>query len=169
MNCCDHHNVNQLIELFNHCFKESYQTVLIQGGVEPLYIPAGEEKYHRLIFVHDYFSSALHEIAHWCLAGPERRQQIDFGYWYQPDGRTAKQQKIFEQVEIKPQALEWIFAKTAGHDFHFSADNLDAGMDVSTTFKQAVHEQLARYLQTGLPPRAQRFRAILLDYYGVSV
>ncbi len=169
MNCCDHHNVNQLIELFNRCFKESYQTVLIQGGIEPLYIPAGEEKYHRLIFAHDYFSSALHEIAHWCLAGPERRQQVDFAYWYQPDGRTAKQQKVFEQVEIKPQALEWIFAKAAGHDFHFSADNLDAGMDVSVTFKQAVHEQLAHYLQTGLPPRAQRFREVLLDYYGVSV
>ncbi|GAM69307.1 transporting ATPase [Vibrio sp. JCM 19236] len=26
----------------------------------------------------------MHEIAHWCVAGPKRRLLEDFGYWYEP-------------------------------------------------------------------------------------
>ncbi len=36
----------------------------------------------------------------------------DLGYWYAPDGRIEEQQALFEQVEIKPQAIEWLFAKS---------------------------------------------------------
>lgn len=169
MSCCDRHNVKQLIGVFNTCFKASYNTGLVQGGFEPEYIPAGGERpHHQLVFRHDFFSSALHEIAHWCIAGSERRQQVDFGYWYQPDGRLAKQQKVFEQVEVRPQALEAVFSLAAGHDFQVSADNLEAGMEASDAFKQAVGEQVARYLEVGLPPRAKRFREALLTYYGVT-
>lgn len=165
MSCCEHHNVNQLIELFNNCFAESFSTVLINGGQEPVYLPASEGKLNRIIFTRDYFSSALHEIAHWCIAGAERRQLEDFGYWYKPDGRSEEEQKSFEQVEIKPQALEYIFSKAADHIFHFSADNLGQGLDVSSCFKQAVMNQVDNYQKSGLPPRAQEFHQALIGFY----
>ncbi len=50
------------------------------------------------------FASALHEISHWCIAGKARRELVDFGYWYCPDGRDAMTQSQFEDVEVKPQA-----------------------------------------------------------------
>lgn len=43
-----------------------------------------------------------------------------------------------------------------------SADSLKAGMEARDAFKPAVGEQLARYLEVGLPPRAKRFRQALL-------
>ncbi len=93
---------------------------------------------------------------------------MDFGYGYQPDGRLAKQQKVFEQVDVKPQALAAVFSVAAGHDFQVSASNLKAGMEARDAFKPAVGEQLARYLEVGLAPRAKRFRQALLTYYGVT-
>ena len=96
-----------LIRIFNHTFSSSMNTLLIKGGDEPLYSPANEAcEYHQIIFAHGFFSSALHEISHWCLAGTNRRLKEDFGYWYTPDGRDESQQREFEQVEIKPQAIE---------------------------------------------------------------
>jgi len=167
MSCCDHHNVNQLIEVFNDCFKDNYKTELIQGGTEPIYLPfEGDCDYHRLVFTQDFFSSALHEISHWCIAGSERRKQVDFGYWYQPDGRSTKQQKSFEQVEVKPQALEWVFSEAAGHVFHFSADNLNSELGASETFKKAVRDQVADYRCNGMPDRATLFAQELRKLYG---
>ena len=167
MSCCDHHNVNQLIEVFNECFKDKYQTELIQGGTEPIYLPQDNTySLHRLVFTHDFFSSALHEISHWCIAGVERRKRVDFGYWYQPDGRSSQQQKCFEHVEVKPQALELIFSRITGHVFHFSADNLDSGLRVSDTFKKAVIDQVADYLHNGIPGRARLLMEALRKFYG---
>ncbi len=42
------------------------------------------------------------------------------GYWYAPDGHTQEQQALFEQVEIKPQAIEWLFAQAFGRKFRVS-------------------------------------------------
>ncbi len=53
-----------------------------------------------------FYASALHEIAHWCIAGENRCQQVDYGYWYEPNGRSEERQFEFEKVEVKPQALE---------------------------------------------------------------
>ncbi len=39
---------------------------------------------------------------HWCIAGKARRNRVDFGYWYCPDGRDAQTQSQFEDVEVKP-------------------------------------------------------------------
>lgn len=58
------------------------------------------------------------------IAGEQRRLLPDLGYWYAPDGRTAEQQALFEQVEIKPQAIEWLFSKAFGRKFRVSLDNL---------------------------------------------
>lgn len=145
-----------LIELFNRLFLPTYNTVLVAGEDEPIYLPADDaHPHHRIIFAHGFFASALHEIAHWCVAGPQRRLLEDFGYWYKPDGRTAQEQAEFERVEVKPQAYEWIFNQAAGRRFHFSADNLSAGLGASDTFQRNVHARVMQLLEEGLPVRVQ--------------
>lgn len=120
------HRPEDLVTLFNTLFRKSRGTELVRGGDEPEYLPAGVAgEYAQVIFAHGYFASALHEISHWCIAGEKRRQLPDYGYWYCPDGRTPEQQRAFEQVEIKPQALEWLFSVACGSGFHISVDNLD--------------------------------------------
>ncbi|UZE94639.1 elongation factor P hydroxylase [Alkalimarinus alittae] len=160
--------VSSLIALFNSCFKESENTILVKGDDEPIYLPATvNNPYNQVIFAHGYFSSALHEISHWCIAGKERRKKVDFGYWYEPDGRSIEQQQAFETVEIKPQALEWIFSLVSGIKFNLSADNL--GGEVSPTadlFAQNVRLQALSYLSHGLPSNAAQFTDALITHFG---
>ena len=100
-----------LCALFDRVFREDQNTVLVAGGEEPVYLPADERfPHHRIVFRHDYVASALHEVAHWCVAGAARRALTDYGYWYAPDGRSTERQAEFEAVEARPQALEWIFS-----------------------------------------------------------
>ena len=149
-----------LVALFNATFATTENTVLVGGGAEPEYLPATAEAPARIIFREDFASSALHEVAHWCIAGSARRQLHDFGYWYNPDGRTPLQQAEFERVEVKPQAVEWALSRAAGIRFHLSADNLASGPqgnDASAAFRDAVFQQCQHYFANGLPPRAQRF------------
>lgn len=156
-----------LIRLFNRLFLASYNTELVAGGDEPIYLPADRNHpHHRIIFAHGFYASALHEIAHWCVAGPERRLLEDFGYWYKPDGRTAEEQAEFERVEVRPQAYEWIFHMAAGRRFHFSADNLSTGIGASEGFKQAVLDEVHRVLRQGLPPRVAALVEGLRQEYG---
>lgn len=160
------HDSQDLIRLFARCFAASHNTRLVGGGAEPIYLPADpQEPMHRIIFTLDYFRSALHEVAHWCVAGEERRKQVDFGYWYAPDGRSAAQQSAFEQVEVKPQALEWLFCEAAGHRFRVSLDNLSGEPTDSMPFRQRVVDQVRCYLQTGIPERPARFIDALLNHY----
>ena len=154
-----------LIVLFNKCFSQTMNTQLLGGGEEPEYIPADEScDYHRIIFTRDYVASALHEIAHWCVAGANRRLQRDYGYWYEPDGRNELQQAAFEQVEIKPQALEWIFSVACGQCFRVSADNLASNAAPSDTFKQAITQQVHDYCKHGVNDRAKRWIEVLSAY-----
>ena len=140
------HNCDDLIVLFEKTFLLSHRTRLLGGGEEPEYIPAIDiNSEHTIVFTRDYFASALHEIAHWCIAGERRRQLPDYGYWYAPDGRTAEQQKKFEQVEAKPQALEWLFSRACGSAFRLSADNLDGDADITDSFKRSVLQEAKRY------------------------
>lgn len=162
---CAHDSV-QLIELFNRTFLVSHATCLMGGGDEPLYEPAQSPgALNRIVFTRDYFASALHEVAHWCVAGPERRQMTDYGYWYAPDGRTEEQQVEFERVEVRPQALEWLFSEAAGWRFRVSSDNLTSGLGPSQAFLDAVHSQVWSYCERGLNDRAQAFLGALLSYY----
>lgn len=158
------HNHNDLIILFNELFQQSEKTILVGNGDEPLYLPG--EPFHCVIFKADYFASALHEIAHWCVAGEARRQQVDYGYWYYPEGRNAEQQQLFESAEVKPQALECLFAQAAGSRFIVSQDNFsnDPQQD-RESFANNVAEQAQRFLIEGLPDRAALFRNRLLDFY----
>jgi hypothetical protein len=163
-------------ELFDLLFGDRLNTRLLGGADEPIYIPAGlttgeaglgpVETYHRLYFRHDYLSSALHESAHWCIAGAQRREQVDFGYWYSPDGRSSQQQQLFEQAEVRPQALEWMFSVACGQRFRVSADNLASDQGASGDFVAAVVEQAQSWCAGGsLPPRGRLFIQALADRF----
>lgn len=164
------HNPDDLIMLFNDLFRESFRTVLVRGSTEPEYLPFSEpDGFAQVVFAHGFFASALHEIAHWCIAGEQRRRLHDYGYWYCPDGRSPEQQQAFEQVEIKPQAIEWLFSLAAGSCFNISVDNLagDGAAD-ERAFRRHVCDQSAHFLAVGLPPRAQQFFDVLASFYGTA-
>lgn len=158
-----------LINIFNDCFLAKYNTILVKGLDEPIYLPADEKRpHHELHFAHGFFSSALHESSHWFIAGEERRRLVDFGYWYVPDGRTGEQQALFQIVEVKPQAIEWILSKAANHRFQISVDNLNGEATDSESFKDAVYQQVKVYCEKGLPARAKTFFLALCAFYGTS-
>lgn len=162
----------RLERVFARCFASSMRTCLRGGVLEPLYQPASDaQDMHVIYYREDFFASALHEIAHWCIAGEQRRQQVDFGYWYSPDGRTPQQQAAFEAVEYKPQALEWFFCKASGHRFRISVDNLDtvAGQLPDTTaFRARVLAQALHWRDRGLPHRAGVFYHALCNEFGTG-
>ncbi len=166
------HRSVDLEALFKQCFYKDYQTLLIGGADEPLYRPAtSATEPHCLFYRADYFASALHEIAHWCIAGVERRQQEDWGYWYCPDGRSAEQQRAFESAEVKPQAVEWLFSLAADAPFRISSDNLlgsCARAEEGDAFTNAVAAQVQSYRQGALPSRAQHFVLALSENYGTA-
>ncbi|HEY7884010.1 MAG TPA: elongation factor P hydroxylase, partial [Cellvibrionaceae bacterium] len=140
-----------IMRLFDDAFAATENTRLLGGGAEPVYLPADKDSgCHRIIFTQDYAASALHEIAHWCVAGRARRQLEDYGYWYAPDGRSLCQQQEFERVEVRPQALEWLFAEAVGLRFRVSADNLAAGLGASHRFKEAIHAQVLDFCRNGV-------------------
>ncbi|MBW5810687.1 elongation factor P hydroxylase [Yersinia kristensenii] len=161
------HDYQQLIDIFNTCFSEKYNTRLVKGDDEPIYLPADEQfSYHRVIFAHGYYASGMHEISHWCIAGEERRKLVDFGYWYCPDGRDALTQSQFEAVEIKPQALEWMFCVAAGFPFNVSCDNLEGDCEPDRiTFQRKVREQVLWHLENGISPRPAGFIQALQSFY----
>ncbi|MGH1371191.1 MAG: elongation factor P hydroxylase [Cellvibrionaceae bacterium] len=147
-----------LCDVFHQTFWDRFNTRLEGGGSEPIYLPESEQRpYHLIVYSHDYAASALHEIAHWCVAGEQRRLLEDYGYWYAPDGRTQEQQQDFEKVEVRPQAFEWIFSKAAGRAFRVSADNLEAGVGASDNFRQAIFQQVVSFCRHGLPSRPKAF------------
>ncbi|MTI12582.1 elongation factor P hydroxylase [Sansalvadorimonas verongulae] len=159
------HQAEALIPLFRQCFYSDYNTILTGNATEPLYTPPQGDEPARIYFTRDYFASALHEIAHWCIAGEHRRTLEDYGYWYEPDGRTAEQQMLFETVEVEPQAIEWIFTLCCNRRFRVSADNLNNGMGASDQFKENVYRKAIDYLEHGLPERPQHFARALAHYF----
>lgn len=167
-NCAEMiHDYRDLIRLFDDLFAESENTILVAGDSEPLYLPADESSpKDRVIFANGFFASALHEVSHWCIAGSARRRLVDFGYWYQPDGRTVQQQRQFEAVEVKPQALEWIFSVAAGSRFNLSLDNLSGAQSGrEEAFRRNVQRQAQSYIQGAMPRRARLFQQALVAHY----
>ncbi|MBS0585989.1 MAG: elongation factor P hydroxylase [Verrucomicrobia bacterium] len=164
------HNYQDLIAIFHGCFFKEYNTLLVKGGDEPLYLPTDKDRPHNeLYFAHGFFASALHETAHWLIAGEKRRKLVDFGYWYAPDGRTTEEQELFQSVEVKPQALEWLLSQASGYRFRISIDNLNGKESDTEAFKQAVYEQVKTYCREGLPLRAKTFRTALCNFYKMPV
>lgn len=190
-----HYKYQDLIQLFNDTFFEAFNTRLIKGGDEPLYLPAnsltannlpanslltsnllktsslvGEPRaYHQIIFARGYYASAFHEISHWCQAGEKRRLLEDFGYWYNPDGRDELQQNKFEQVEVIPQAIEWAFNVAAQRKFHVSSDNLSGFQADTNRFQQRVFQQVQIFLTRGFPVRANQFIEVLAVFYNTPL
>jgi hypothetical protein len=161
------HHYQDLINIFNQTFFSAFNTRLELGGDEPIYLPASQTTpYHRIIFARGFYASALHEIAHWCVAGPERRLLEDFGYWYEPDGRTEEVQNEFEKVEIRPQAYEWILSNSAGFPFTVSCDNLNGDFEPDRlVFMGKVHKEVIKILDAGLPPRVAQLSVALRHFY----
>ncbi len=137
--------VDWLILHFNHWFAH-HHVILVRGEHEPEYFPATKDEPAKIQFAHGFFNSALHEISHWCIAGQHRRTLPDLGYWYAPDGRTQEQQALFEQVEVKPQALEWLFSLACCRPFRVSLDNLTGDSGDGARFKDNVYAQVQQYL-----------------------
>jgi elongation factor P hydroxylase len=174
-----------IIQLFNDTYFKKFNTRLIKGGDEPLYLPANSTEknslfetkpsvnltctYHQIIFARGYYASALHEISHWCQAGEQRRLLEDFGYWYNPDGRNEVQQHKFEQVEIIPQAIEWAFNVAAQRKFHVSVDNLNGFQTNTDRFKNKVLNQVQIFLDNGFPDRASQFITVLAHFYNTPL
>jgi elongation factor P hydroxylase len=164
------HHYQDLIQLFDKTFSETYNTRLIKGGDEPIYLPKSNEcTYHQVIFARGFYASAFHEISHWCHAGTKRRLVEDYGYWYVPDGRDELQQAKFEQVEVIPQAIEWAFNVAVGKKFHVSADNLNGFQADSECFRLKVYAQVLTFIEYGFPERAQRFIEVLAHFYQTSL
>jgi elongation factor P hydroxylase len=148
-------NLSEFINLINQQYLKNYQTELIGGFAEPFYLPETGGQKAQIQFTLDYFRSALHELAHWCVAGYARRQLPDYGYWYAPDGRSQQQQAVFFQCEVVPQAFEWALSLVCEIKFAVSVDNLNTETSGADRFAQAVHEKLEDYLANGFPLRLE--------------
>ena len=125
-----------ICEIFNSGVGQRYGTVMHGGRDEPLFLPRCDSL-DEIYFRNNFASSALHEIAHWCIAGAERRKVIDYGYWYK-ENRTEEEQLQFESLEIRPQALEWIFSEAAGIRFRVSLDNFERMTEDCFEFRASV-------------------------------
>ena len=148
------------------CFRQRFAcryTVDISGGAtEPLYVPAAEGKPAHIYYREDFAASALHEVAHWCVAGPQRRRLVDFGYGYSPPPRDQQAQQRFFQLELKVQTLESLFAQAAGIDFQPSADNLDASISEFAAQICRAREATLRWMSESPDGRAHEFYLALL-------
>ena len=151
-----------IVAVFTRCFRRSYATQLIGGAAEPLYQPAeAEHEPHRLYYRENFAASALHETAHWCVAGSARRTQVDFGYVYIEPPRTPAAQAAFFGAELKVQGLEELFCAAAGLEFVPSADQI--GVDLND-FRQQLAEhrsQVRQWMHNSSDQRAHQFEQAL--------
>ena len=151
-------DVTLLVQVFDATFAAE-QVRLLGGGREPLYEPPSDGRPARLQFMQDYASSALHEAAHWCLAGARRRARIDFGYAYVPAAqRTEADQAAFEHAEVRTQALEWRLSLAARVPFHLSVDSIGRERG---PFRDRVAAEVRRRIADGWPPRIERLARAL--------
>jgi elongation factor P hydroxylase len=122
-----------------------YHALLEGGAEEPLYLPPRDGRPARIRYTRDYAQSALHELAHWCIAGPARRTLVDYGYWYRPPPREPGEGARFLAVEARVQGLELLFARVASVRFHVSLDDpgTDPG-DFEPAVQAAAHAWLGR-------------------------
>ena len=163
------HQYEDIITIFNNTFENQFNTILVRGDDEPIYLPSDVlNAQHQIIFAHGFYSSALHEIAHWLVAGEKRRLLEDYGYWYEPDGRSMEQQIEFEKVEIVPQALEWCLCIACGIKFDVSVDNL-SGIEIDRfAFKGKVKKQALAYLEKGFSIRSEKLILACNKFYKTS-
>ena len=104
----------QLVALFNRAFEATDNTVLQGGADEPYYVPGQPS---CIYFRADYARSALHEVAHWCVAGVRRRRFPDYGYWYSPDGAMQRSRRHFLRWRRGRRRLKRPFVRPVGSTF----------------------------------------------------
>ena len=164
------HCANDLELIFQQCFAVDYNTQLVGGANEPLYRPADDKNSDNKIFYREnFFSSALHEVAHWCIASNKRRQLLDFGYWYDGSCRNNAQQAEFQSVELVPQAIELLFSQACHYSFEVSIDNFSVPLSDITIFDREVKAKAKQLSSSGLPDRAAIFLQALTTYYTAAV
>ncbi len=154
------------------CFNTAFgaeRVRLIGGASEPLYEPGFGATPARLYYREDFAASALHEAAHWCIAGSARRKLQDFGYAYVAPPRSAAAQARFFSAELKTQTLESIFAGCAGIEFRPSADNLEATVDDFSAAVTDATPAMMVWLQGSSGERAHRFCRALCRSSGASL
>lgn len=159
------HDSLALERLFEQCFFAEYRTLLRGGAAEPLYQPGRYPAPAIIYYRQDFFRSALHEVAHWCVAGEQRRLLEDYGYWYEPDGRSASQQAEFLRLEVQPQALEKLFCLAADYPFAVSVDNLRGECGDVRGFSDAVSARAAALWPQQLNQRARCWLQQLSQYF----
>lgn len=142
-------------QIFNRVFAQD-ATQLIAGGDEPLYTPAtAAQPVAYIVYARGLVQSALHEIAHWLYAGAARRQLVDYGYWYIPDGRNQQEQSRFEQHEVAVQGIEWVLSIAAGVQFRVSADNI-SNPHASTPFIRGIYDRCGQLMDAHSWPASWR-------------
>ena len=156
-NITDAELANCIAQTFAQAFGRAHDTQLIGGALEPLYRPATSTAPATLYFREDYPASALHEVAHWCIAGTQRRRQEDFGYHYITGPRNAEDQVAFFESELRTQSLERAFTLTLGLEFQPSADNVEADIDGFAQAIQAHTPTLHDWLASSAGARARIF------------
>ncbi len=171
MNCADSSlpSAVDIAACFNGLFGPCYRVRMIGGGPEPEYLPPTPTSPGYLRYRSDYAHSALHEAAHWCIAGARRRQQVDYGYWYQPPPREESAQRAFAQVEARVQGLEAILTEATGLVFQVSLDDVDNLFRFEADFADAVCTERAAWWDRGLPRRAEIFRRALEQLPGLTL
>lgn len=152
----------QIAGCFNRTLGRDHRVRLIGGAVEPLYLP-GSDGFATIRYTRDYPASALHELAHWAIAGRRRRGLVDYGYWYVPPPRTPSAQAAFSRVEVPVQALESRLSAACGLPFRVSVDDVDAPPGSASRFSAEVAAAAGAFL-SGVPPRARALLAVLADF-----
>jgi hypothetical protein len=155
-------SADEICLLFNRCFGEIFGVEILGGADEPVYLPASDPKPAQLIFRANYAASALHEAAHWCIAGSKRRGQIDFGLIYICEPRTQEQQQRFFSAEVRTQSLECNFASAANLAFNPSADNLNCDVQIFAEAIKDFNPKTLAWLESKAGARALKFRDALL-------
>lgn len=156
-------NDNDLCTNLISIFENLLPTLNIIGGAdEPYYQAPKENEKAKIFFKENYPRSLLHEMAHYCLAGPRRRKLDDYGYWYSACGRTADEQSLFEKVEARPQGLEKAMCEAIGSDFSPSLDDF-SGRSASKAFLNKLEESYIE-MRINPPPTAKKVLVALSSF-----
>ena len=158
----------EIAACFNRVFYPAYGTQMRGGAEEPLYVPAADGEPARVYYREDFAASALHEAAHWCIAGRQRRALADFGYSYQPPPRSEAAQQRFFALELRTQALESLFAAAAGVPFQPSADNLQADLSGFIEQLRVAQPEVSCWVRGSADPRARQFIHALERWRGAG-
>lgn len=67
------HHYQQLIAIFDGCFADDFNTRLIKGDDEPIYLPADSDvPYNRIVFAHGFTPAACMRF----LTGASRAKRV---------------------------------------------------------------------------------------------